>query len=135
MRKQKHILITMRKNKSCQLVAGKAKKGAVLFSGNLVCTSHHFLVHCSFFSKLCSNFYLTDFRSNHLINVTSSHIFCMRSIFYSKQIFYENILFSFELRASHFKQCSQCKLFSPTHFSTGVETGLARNSKENNVFS
>ena len=73
---------------------------------------------------------------NHLQNVTSSHIFCVRSnFFYSKQIFYENILFSFELRASHFKQCSQCKFFSPTHFSTGVKTGLARNKKENNVFS
>ena len=37
-----------------------------------------------------------DIGLNHLQNVTSSHIFCVRS-FLSKQIFYENILvFSFE---------------------------------------
>ena len=41
-----------------------------------------------------------------------SHFLREVNFFYSKQIFYENILFSFELCASHFKQRSQCKLFS-----------------------
>ena len=77
--------------------------------------------------------------SNHLQNLTGH--FCQVTFLREVKVFIQNrysmktyySLLSYALVTLN--HVVNVNYFSPTHFSTGVETGLARNSKENNVFS